>query len=172
MNSDWGLSPETLNSCQNHRFFDPCDLDIWQNTPKISRAHLLYRFKFCALFRNHLWIQTRVTVRKQPNWGKKNDHCDFDLWPRPFAWTSLLLIVLTPENFMMIRLKAHYEKMCERKRDKQTELFLELLVTAKNNRVLMRFAYSIFGRYMWSSFHCDNFAYIHINALRLQYTPY
>ena len=33
-------------------------------------------------------------------WG--HDLCDLDLWPWPFAWTSLLLLVITPENFMMI----------------------------------------------------------------------
>ena len=25
----------------------------------------------------------------------------FDLWPRPFAWTPLVLLVITPENFMI-----------------------------------------------------------------------
>ena len=30
------------------------------------------------------------------------DLCDLDLWP--FAWTSLLSLVITPENFMMIQM--------------------------------------------------------------------
>ena len=34
----------------------------------------------------------------------------FDLWPRPFAWTSLLSLVITPENFMMIRRWEHSQK--------------------------------------------------------------
>ena len=29
------------------------------------------------------------------------DLCDLDLWPWPFARTSLLSLVITPENFMM-----------------------------------------------------------------------
>ena len=33
----------------------------------------------------------------------------FDLWP--FAWTSLLSLVITHENFMMIRLQGHCEKV-------------------------------------------------------------
>ena len=38
------------------------------------------------------------------------DLCDLDLWPWPFAWTSLLSLVITPENFMMIRWWEHGEQ--------------------------------------------------------------
>ena len=38
------------------------------------------------------------------------DLCDLDLWPWPFAWTSLLSLVITPENFIMIRWWEHGEK--------------------------------------------------------------
>ena len=38
------------------------------------------------------------------------DLCDLDLWPWPFAWTSLLSLVITPENFMMIRWLEHSQK--------------------------------------------------------------
>ena len=34
----------------------------------------------------------------------------FDLWPWPFAWTSLLSLVITPENFIMIRWWEHSQK--------------------------------------------------------------
>ena len=34
--------------------------------------------------------------------------CDLDLWP--FAWTPLLSLVITTENFMMIRWWEHSEK--------------------------------------------------------------
>ena len=34
----------------------------------------------------------------------------FDLWPWPFTWTSLLSLVITPENFMMIWWLEHSEK--------------------------------------------------------------
>ena len=38
------------------------------------------------------------------------DLCDLDLWPWPFAWTSLLSMVITPENFMTIWWWEHNEK--------------------------------------------------------------
>ena len=34
----------------------------------------------------------------------------FNLWPWPFRWTSLLSMVITHENFMMIRRQEHCEK--------------------------------------------------------------
>ena len=46
----------------NHRFFSPCDLDIWWMTSTNNRASLLYYIKLCASFQIHQWIQTRVTV--------------------------------------------------------------------------------------------------------------
>ena len=52
----------------------------------------------------------------------------FDLWPWLFAGTSLLTLVITPENFMTIRWEKHCENgRCGRWTDKRTELFLELL---------------------------------------------
>ena len=54
----------------NHRFFSPCDLEIWWMTQKNNRAPLLCCFKLCAAFRSHWWIQTGVTVRKRPIWVK------------------------------------------------------------------------------------------------------
>ena len=50
-------------------------------------------------------------------WG--HDLCDLDLWPWPFAWTSLLSLVITPENFMMIWWEKHCEKGVT---DGQTEI--------------------------------------------------
>ena len=54
------------------------------------------------------------------------DLCDLDLWPWPFAWTSLLSLVITPENFMMIRWWEHSQKgvtdgQTDRRTDRQTE---------------------------------------------------
>ena len=42
-----------------------------------------------------------------------HDLCDLDLyniWPWPFAWTSLLSLVITPENVLMIRWWEHSQK--------------------------------------------------------------
>ena len=54
----------------NHRFFSPCDLEIWRMTFKNNRAPLLCYFKLCASFQCHRLIQTGVTVRKRLIWVK------------------------------------------------------------------------------------------------------
>ena len=63
----------------NHRFFSPCDLEIWWMTPKNNLAPLLCYFKLFASFRNHWWIQTGVTVRKLQIWVKFDDF--LAVWP-------------------------------------------------------------------------------------------
>ena len=50
---------------QNHRFFSPCDLEIWCMISKNNRAPLLYYIKLCVSFQIHRWIQTEVTLRKR-----------------------------------------------------------------------------------------------------------
>ena len=91
-------------------FFVPCDLDIWRMTLKNNRAPPLCYFKLCASFHNHPWIQTGVTVRKRLSWVLTSVTLTVDLWPWPFAWISRLSLVITPENFMTIRLREHSEK--------------------------------------------------------------
>ena len=56
-----------------HRFFSPCDLEIWCMTLKNNRAPLLYYIKLCVSFQIHRWIQTKVTVRKPSIWVKIGD---------------------------------------------------------------------------------------------------
>ena len=92
------------------RFLEPCDLEIWRMTLKNNRAPLLSTIKLCASFHHHTWIQTIVTVRKRLSWVLTSVTLTFDLWPWPFAWTPLLSLVITPENFMMIRWLEHGEK--------------------------------------------------------------
>ena len=64
------------------------------------------------------------------------DLCDLDLWPWPFAWTSLLSLVITPENFMMLRWWEHSQKgVTDRQTDGRTDgkyHSLSCLVAAKN----------------------------------------
>ena len=56
-----------------------------------------------------IWVVTSVTLT-------------FDLWPWPFAWTSLLSLVITPENFMMIGWWEHSQKgVTDRRTDRQTD---------------------------------------------------
>ena len=117
-------SPETLNSGQNREFFVTCDLDIWWMTLKNNRAPFLSNIKLCASFHRHMWIQTGVTVWKRLSWVFTSVTLIFDLWPWPFAWTSLLSMVISPENFMMIRWQEHNEKGVT---DGRKKVFLELL---------------------------------------------
>ena len=57
-----------------------------------------------------MWIQTGVTVRKRLSWVLTSVTLTFDLWSWTFAWTSLLSLVITPENFMMIQRWEHSQK--------------------------------------------------------------
>ena len=110
MYSNWSYSPKTPNLGQIRRFLEPCDLEIWRMTLKNNRAPLLCCFQLCAWFHCHMWIQTGVRVRKRLSWVLISVTFTFDLWPWPFAWTSLLTMVITPENFIMIRWWEHGEK--------------------------------------------------------------
>ena len=91
-------------------------------TLRNNRAPLLCCFQMCAWFHCHMWIQTGVRVRKRLSWVLTSVTLTFDLWPWPFAWTSLLTMVITPENFMMIRWWEHGEKgVTDGRTDRQTD---------------------------------------------------
>ena len=122
MYSNWSYSPETPNLGQIRRFLEPCDLEIWRMTLKYNRAPLLCCFQLCAWFHCHMWIQTGVRVRKRLIWVLTSVTLTFDLWPWPFAWTSLLTMVINPENFMMIQWWEHGEKgVTDGQTDRQTD---------------------------------------------------
>ena len=106
---------------QIRRFLEPYDLEIWRMTLKDNRAPLLSNIKLCATFHHHMWIQTGVTVWKRINGVMISVTLTFDLWPWPFAWTSRRSMVITPENFRMIRWWEHSEKRCDGRTDGQTE---------------------------------------------------
>ena len=120
MYSNCSYSPETPNLGQIRRFLEPCDLEIWRMTLKNNRAPLLCCFQLCAWFHCHMWIQTGVRVRKRLSWVLTSVTLTFDLWPWPLAWTSLLTMVITPENFMMIRWWEHGEKGVTDRRTENT----------------------------------------------------
>ena len=79
-------------------------------TLKNNRAPLLSNIKLCASFRHHMWIKTGVTVRKRLSGFMTSVTLTFDLWPWPLARTSHLSLVITPENFRMIRWWEHSAK--------------------------------------------------------------
>ena len=56
------------------------------------------------------YVNSNFTVQKRLNWVLTYVTLTFYLWPWPFAWASLLSLVVTPENFMMIRWGEHCEK--------------------------------------------------------------
>ena len=122
MYSNWSYSPETPNLGHILRFLEPCDLESWRMTLKNNRAPLLCCFQLCAWFHCHMWIQTGVRVRKRLSWVLTSVTLTFDLWPWPFARTSLLSLVITPENFMMIGWWEHSQKgVTDRRTDGQTD---------------------------------------------------
>ena len=126
VNSNWSYSSETLNLGQIRRFLEPCDLEIWHMTLKNNRAPLLSIIKLYASFHHHMWIQTGVTVRKRLSWVVTSVTLTFDLWPWLFAWTSLLSLVITPENFILIRWWQHSQKgvtdgQTDRRTDRRTD---------------------------------------------------
>ena len=122
VNSNWSYSPETPNLGQIQRFLEPCYLEIWGMTFKNNRAPLLCYFKLCASFHSHWWIQTGVTVRKRLNGVMTSVTLTLDLWPWSFAWTSLLSLVITPKNFMMIQWWEHSQKgVTDRQTNRQTD---------------------------------------------------
>ena len=141
MYSNWSYSSETPNLGQIRWFLEPCDLEIWRMTLKNNRAPLLCCFQLCTWFHCRMWIQTGVRVRKRLNWVLTSVTLTFHLWPWPFAWTSLLTMVITPENFMMIRWCEHSEKgvtdgQTDRRTDGRTDGLNQsysCLVAAKNN---------------------------------------
>ena len=100
-------------------------------------------------------FQTRVTVRKQLSWVLTSVTLTFDLWPWPFAWTSLLSLVITPENFMMIWWWEHGEKgVTDRRTDGRTDRRTDglnqsysCLVAAKN------IFYIWFSHFTWTQTH-------------------
>ena len=110
MKSNWSYSPETPNLGQIRRFLELCDLEIWRMTLKKNRAPFLSNIKLCASFHHDIWIQTGVTVWKRLSWLLTSVTLTFDLWPWPFAWTSLLSLVTTPVNFMMMWWWEHSQK--------------------------------------------------------------
>ena len=91
-------------------------------TLKNNRAPLLSNIKLYASFHHHMWIQTGVTVRKRLSWVVTSVTLTFDLWPWPFAWTLPWSLVITPENFKMIRWWEHSQKgVTDRRTDRQTD---------------------------------------------------
>ena len=97
-------------------------VEIPQMTLKNNKAHPLSIIKLCASFYRHAWTQIWVMVRKRLCWVLTTVTLTFDLWPCPFAWTSLLSLVINHENSMMIRWGKYSEEgVTERRTDGRTD---------------------------------------------------
>ena len=112
----WGILVILLKFDPNHRFFSPCDLDIWWMTSKNNRAPLLYYIKHCASFQIHRWIQTEVTVRKRSTGVKIGGFLSsvtlkFDGWP----WKTTGHLFYTTSSFV-----HHFKAMDEFKLELQS----------------------------------------------------
>ena len=89
-------------------------------TLKNNRAPLLCCFQLCAWFHSHMWIQTGVRVRKRLSWVLTYVTLTFDLWPSPFAWKSLLTMVITLK-FHDDTMMGTWWKRCDGRTDRQTD---------------------------------------------------
>ena len=81
-------------------------------TLKNKRAHLS-NIKLYASFHHHLWIQTGVTVWKRLSWVVTSVTLTFEPWSWPFARTSLLSLVITPETlhcYMVVKYGVFVDK--------------------------------------------------------------
>ena len=98
-----------------------------------------------------MWIQTGVTVQKRLSWVVTYVTLTFDLWPWPLAWTLLWSLVITPENFMMIRWWEQ-SKRCDRQTDRQTEnticraAWSQLKIRSKNSKFYTHNSQWLYGR--------------------------
>ena len=116
------LQSGNAQSGSNSTIFRAVYLEIWRMTVTNNRAPLLSNIKLCASFHHDLWIQTGVTVRNRQSWLLTSVTLTFKLWPWPFAGTSLLSLVTTPENSRMIRWWEHSQKgVTDGRTDRQTD---------------------------------------------------
>ena len=147
VNSNWSYSPETPNLGQIQWFLAPSDLEIWRMTLKNNRAPLLSNIKLYVSFHHHMWIQIGVTVRKRLSWVVTSVTLTFDLWPWPFAWTLPWSVVITPENFMMIRWWEHSQKgvtdgQTDRRTDRPTDRRTDGRTDGRTENTIHRAAWS------------------------------
>ena len=112
-------------------FFCPCDFEIWRMTLKINRAPLLCYFKLCASFHSNWSIQTAVTVRIRPNWGKICfDLCDLDIWPLTLTFSMNIPFVNGNNSWKFnddLIKGTLWNGVTNWQTDGRTEVFLELI---------------------------------------------
>ena len=102
-------------------------------TLKNNKAPLIRNIKLCASF-HHMWIHTRVTVRKRLSWVLTSVALTFDLWPWPFACITSV-IGNNSWKFHDDTMRGTLWKRCKRRTDWHTDgqkCSQSCLVAAKN----------------------------------------
>ena len=122
VNSNWSYSPETPNLGQIRRFLEPCDLEIWRMALKNNREPLLSNIKLCVSFCHHMWIQTRVTVRKRLSWVVTSVTLTFVLHGRyPGPWWYLLTISWSYDDRNIVKKVWRKDGQTDRQTDRRTD---------------------------------------------------
>ena len=88
------------------------------------------------------------------------DLCDLDLWPMTltFVWTSLLSLVITPENFVMIRWEEYSEKgVTDRQTDRRTERGVVRATWYIGNVIYVKLIHIIAGICWFQLCQCNTF---------------
>ena len=64
----------------------------------------------------------KVMAQKRLSWVLTSVTLTFDLWPWPFTWPSLPSLIITPDNFILIRWREHSQKgVTDRQAEGQTD---------------------------------------------------
>ena len=98
-----------------------------------NEAPLLSNIKLYASFHRHIWIQTGVTVWKRLSGVMISVTLTFDLWPRPFAWTTCQSMVISSkiwgwyDDRNIVKRVWQKDGGTYRQTDRRKEVFLELL---------------------------------------------
>ena len=133
MDSNWNYSPGTPSLGQNWRFLSCVTLKFvgwpWKTIEHLFCATSSLLF---ASFRSHLYIWTGVTSGNAQIWSKfalTSVTLTFDLWPWPFARTSLLSMVNHSRQVNDDTMRTIMKKACvtDRQTDRRTGPFIELL---------------------------------------------
>ena len=130
VNSNWSYSPNTLKSDRNWQFVVRVTLkfDEW---PCKTTGHLFYATSSVV----HHFITTSYGP-EMPKLGQEffftSVTLTFELWPWPFGRASLLPMVITPENFMIIRQEHCHRQTETNKRTNGQNCSFSCLVAATN----------------------------------------
>ena len=118
---NWYAWPCTSRTFTNYCTGMLSSADLWFAAQQIMAWN---RHSYICKFKLELWS------RDAQIWGKICfELCDLDLRPLTLTlWTSGLSMVITLENFRMIRWQEHCQKgVMDGRTDRQKEVFLELL---------------------------------------------